>query len=120
MSIATTAIVAGVLGALATSWLRPSSLPAITRLTVSLPAGTNLFANRSVVAISPDGTQVVYVTPSGLHLRSLSAFDTHVIRGTEGIFNISEPAFSPDGRSIVFHTTADQTLKRSLSVVALR
>lgn len=112
MSMATTAIVAGLLGTLATWWLRPSSVPAITRLTLSIPAGTNLFANRSVVAISPEGTEVVYVTPSGLHLRSLSAFETQVIRGSEGIFNISEPTFSPDGRSIVFHTTADQTLKK--------
>jgi eukaryotic-like serine/threonine-protein kinase len=112
MLIGATAIVAGVLGGLAASWLRPSSVPIVTRLTLSLPAGTTLFANRSVVAISPDGTQVVYVTPSGLHLRLLSAFDTQVIRGSEGIFNISEPAFSPDGRSIVFHTTADQTLKK--------
>jgi eukaryotic-like serine/threonine-protein kinase len=112
MSIAATAIVAGVLGAVAAWLLRPSSFPAITRLTLSLPAGTTLFANRSVVAISPDGTQVVYVTPSGLHLRVLSVFDTQVIRGSEGIFNISEPTFSPDGRSIVFHTTADQTLKK--------
>ena len=111
-AIAVTAVVVGVLGALVTWWLRPSSLPAVTRLTLSLPEGTSLFANRSVVAISPDGTQVVYVTPSGLHLRSLSDFDTQVIRGSEGIFNITEPAFSPDGRSIVFHTTADQTLKK--------
>ena len=112
MSIGATAIVAGVLGAVTASWLRSSSVPIITRLTLSLPAGTTLFSNRSVVAISPDGTQVVYVRPPGLHLRLLSAFDTQVIRGTEGIFNISEPAFSPDGRSIVFHTTADQTLKK--------
>jgi eukaryotic-like serine/threonine-protein kinase len=112
MPIAATAIVAGVLGAAAAWSLRPSPVPAVTRLAFSLPDGAALFANRSVVAVSPDGTQVAYVTPAGLYLRSLSSFDAHIIRGSQDIFNITEPAFSPDGQSIVFHTTADQTLKR--------
>ena len=108
------ALGAGVLGAAAAWALRPATPPAITRLAFSLPADAGHFANqnRSVIAISPDGTQVVYVTPSGLHLRSLSGFDAQLIRGSEGIFNITEPTFSLDGRSIVFHTSADQTLRR--------
>jgi Tol biopolymer transport system component len=112
MMIAIAAIAVGALGAAAVWSLRAPPARAVTRLTFSLPEGTTLFANRSVVAISPDGTHVVFVTPAGLHLRSMSSFDARVIRGSEGIFNITEPAFSPDGQSIVFHTSADQTLRR--------
>ena len=112
MKIAAVAIVAGALGAAAAWSMRPSPIPVVTRLTFTLPEGATLVANRSVVAVSPDGTQVAYVTPSGLYLRSMSSFDTHIIRGSEDIFNTTEPAFSPDGQSIVFHTTADQTLRR--------
>ena len=112
MMIAAVAIVAGALGAAAAWFMRPLPIPVVTRLTFSLPDGATLFANRSVVALSPDGTQVAFVTPSGLYLRSMSSFDAHIIRGSEDIFNITEPAFSPDGQSIVFHTSADQTLRR--------
>jgi eukaryotic-like serine/threonine-protein kinase len=111
-SPAVIAIVAAALGAAAMWSMRPSPVPAVTRLAVSLPDGAALFANRSVMAVSPDGTHIAYVTPSGLSLRSMSSHDVHIIRGTENIFNITEPAFSPDGQSIVFHTSADQTLRR--------
>ena len=112
MQIAAVAIVAAALGAVAAWSMRPLPIPVVTRLTFNLPDGATLFANRSVVAVSPDGTQVAYVTPFGLYLRSMSSFDAHIIRGTENIFNITEPAFSPDGQSIVFHTSADQTIRR--------
>jgi len=112
VSIAAVAIVAGAVGAAAVWSMRASPVPAVARLTLSLTDGTTLFGSRGVVAVSPDGTQVAYVTRSGLYLRSMSSFDAHLIRGSEDIFNIKEPAFSPDGQSIVFHTSADQTLRR--------
>ena len=76
----------------------------VTRLSFSLPEGQSLSSgDRRVLAISPDGTQMVYVAvPSGLYLRSMSATEPKLIRGTEGNVTIGEPVFSPDGQSIVF------------------
>ena len=70
-----------------------------------LPEGQSLSSGaRRVLAISPDGTQMVYAAaPAGLYLRSLSASEPRLIRGTEGDINIGEPAFSPDGQSIVVY-----------------
>ena len=96
-------------------WYPRSSTPrAVTRLSYTLPEGQSLSSgDRSVAAISPDGTQIVYVAvPSGLYLRSMSAFESRAIRGTEGNVNVGEPVFSPDGQSIVFSALVEQTLKR--------
>jgi serine/threonine-protein kinase len=74
----------------------------VVRLSLVLPDGQPSFYNRDTVAISPDGSLIAYALPSGIHVRSLSALETKVVRGTEGLFNLTEPAFSPDGRDIVF------------------
>ena len=80
----------------------------VVRLALVLPEGQTLFTNRSMMAISPDGRQIVFAKPSGLHLRRISESETRIIAGTEGLFNLTEPAFSPDGRQIAFHTGADR------------
>jgi serine/threonine-protein kinase len=68
-------------------------------------------AGRQLVAISPDGTQVVYATSgrSRLFLRSLSTNEGHAIPGTEGR-GVHSPAFSPDGHELVYFDNG--TLKR--------
>ena len=106
------AISAGVLGGSAAWFLRPSPPGQVARLSFPLPEGQSLFTNRNVIALSPDGGQIVYATTSGLHLRPMSGREAKVIRGTEGLFNLTEPVFSPDGQSIAFHTGSDQTIKR--------
>ena len=57
---------AGVLGGSAAWFLKPPSPGAVVRLSFALPAGQSLFTNRSAIAISPDGSQIVYATISGL------------------------------------------------------
>src|SRR5712692_9635336 len=93
---------------------RPSSIPlTITRFPLTL-AGGQEFTNdgRQVVAISTDGTHLVYVANQRLHLRSMSDLEAIAIPGTEIPQGVLNPVFSPDGRSIAFWSGADQTVKR--------
>jgi serine/threonine-protein kinase len=108
-----TAILAGALvGGVAWNF-RPSSPPStITRFAVILAEGQR-FTNtgRSVIAISPDGTQMVYVADGGLYLRSMADLKTMPIAGADPQ-SVLSPVFSPDGQSIAFWSVADGTVKR--------
>jgi eukaryotic-like serine/threonine-protein kinase len=100
----------------------PAQLP-VTRFIVQLPAEQQ-FTNtgRKIVAISPDGTKLVYVANSRLYLKAIDRPQATAISGTEapgvgpsGVTNLSgvtSPVFSPDGRSIAFYSAADRALKR--------
>ena len=83
------------------------SVHAAGRTDFTTPSG-----NRHMVALSPDGAQMVYAANTRLYLRSMSELDAQAIQGTEGYRLVTEPVFSPDGRSIAFYAVADQTLKR--------
>ncbi len=71
------------------------------------PRGTGV--GRHVLALSPQGTHLVYWADGELHLRALDRLDDDVaIRGTDGA---REPFFSPDGQWIGFFHL-DGQLKR--------
>src|SRR5262249_53787673 len=104
--------------------LRPAPAPLpVTRFIVQLPADQQ-FTNtgRKTVAISPDGTKLVYVANSRLYLKASDRPEATAILGTEtpgvspaGVTNLSgvtSPVFSPDSRSIAFYSVADHALKR--------
>src|SRR6516164_5937294 len=81
---------------------RPPTRP--IRLVVTLPPGDRLaVGNTPVVALSPDGSRLVYVASHGgstqLYLRSIGRFEAAPIPGTEGA---ESPFFSPDGQSVGF------------------
>ena len=83
--------------------LRPATRP-IARFVVTLPPGDRLaVGNTPVVALSPDGSRLVYVASHGgstqLYLRSIGRFEATLIPGTEGA---EGPFFSPDGQSVGF------------------
>jgi len=101
--------------AIAAWTLKPSAPPstAVTRFPFTLPAGQQ-FTNmgRLVVAIAPDGSQLVYVANNRLYLKPMSEMSSIAIQGTEIAPGVMNPVFSPDSRSIAFYSNADKTLKR--------
>jgi len=82
------------------------------RFTVSLKSGHGLdLATTPTVAISPDGTKLVYTARqdgvSRLFLRSIDQLDVQAIAGTE---DAAAPFFSPDGAWVAFF--ANSKLKK--------
>ena len=77
----------------------------ITRFSYTLPNGER-FTDQFLpsVAISPDGSQVVYVANQRLYLRSMSESVARPVPGTEVQTNIGNPVFSSDGNFIAYWT----------------
>ena len=103
-----TAVVVGV----AVWLLKPAPPKPVTRFAMALPPGERLATARPEIAISPDGTRLVYSAGPGvgalqLYLRAMDGLEAHAIPGTEGGSN---PFFSPDGQWIGF--IANSKLKK--------
>ena len=89
--------------------------PVVSRFPICVPANKPIYtgtAPNRFLAISPDGTRLVYVgqshdTGSELHVRSLDNLRIRTIGGTRNAHN---PFFSPDGRWVAFFT--DKQLKK--------
>jgi eukaryotic-like serine/threonine-protein kinase len=113
MPPAIAAIVTGTLAGTTVWYLNrgPSLPPMVTRLSLDLPDGqTFTGTTRHIVAISPDGTQMIYVANNRLYVRSMAQLDARPVQGTEG--DSREPVFSPDGRSVAFYSVAEKALRR--------
>jgi serine/threonine protein kinase/Tol biopolymer transport system component len=93
--------------AIASFRANPSVTREVTRFTDTLSEGQALSLNRQGVAISPDGTRLIYTAEGGLLLRSMADLKPRLIPGTDRAIN---PVFSPDGQSLVFW--ADSGLKK--------
>ena len=110
-------LTAAIFAALATAvlwWsLRQSSAPReVVRLSFPLPekgAAASAAIRRSI-AISPDGTQVVYAAEDRLYLRAMSESAARPIPGSESTA-VWYPVFSPDSQSIAFWALSDRTIK---------
>jgi serine/threonine-protein kinase len=106
---AVTALAVATLGVAGITYIRPvPAAPTVMRFAVALQGFGLNFGNRGF-AISPDGTRIAYATPEGLHVRSMSEFDTRLIVPT-GATGIVAPFFSPDGQMLAF--MSDGVLKR--------
>jgi serine/threonine-protein kinase len=124
--------VSGIVGALVAAaalwpWAGRAPSAAPTRVSVMVPANRPVYVagypNRSL-ALSPDGTQLVYVgtnleapadQPGGrtqLQLRSLATLAVRDLPGTTGA---RQPFFSPDGQWVGFFTGTGELKKISLA-----
>ncbi len=114
--VAWTVALLSVIAALAAIRLspRPSAVEprTVARVSVVLPDNTTLFLGRgSSVAISPDGTRIVYTATENartqLYERALDQTKSVALPGTDGA---SDPVFSTDGQWVPF--SADRQLKK--------
>jgi len=111
--LAAVALAAVVFGGIGVWILKPdkvTTLP-LVRFSFSLGEGERFpGSGRQIVAISPDGTQIVYAANNRLYRRSMDDLASHAIPGTElpvadlGT-TITSPVFSPDGNSIAFFSS---------------
>lgn len=105
------AVAALVLGALGTWVVTRPALPAPelpVQFEFELPEGVDFTnAGRRSVAISPDGSRIVFVGNTQLWMRQIGDLVPTPIPGTEGA---RTPFFSPDGQQIGFAT--EEQLKR--------
>ena len=113
VSVAAIALV-GALAAAYGAWrLKPQPARAVTRFSIPLPEGQQ-FSNigRPILALSPDGTNLVYVANRRLYVRPMSGNESRPIAGSEHTGAVLNPVFSPDGQSVAFASVGDAALKR--------
>ena len=91
--------------------LRPAPAP-VMRFSVPLGQG-QLFTNtgRRDIAISPDGTKLVYLANRKLYLRRMAEPEARPITGQDSL-GVTNVVFSPDGQSIAYWSSTERTLKR--------
>jgi serine/threonine-protein kinase len=91
--------------------LKPSLSVPIVRSQIVLPVDQRFTGGngRAVIAISPDGTRVVYGANSQLYMRNLSESEGRPIPGTE---QSNAPFFSSDGQWIGFYSNAESAIKK--------
>ena len=83
----------------------PAASQPVMRFPITLPPSVG-FASETLplVALSSDGSRLVYSSDSGLFLRAMDAIEDTPIRGTEGAV---APFFSPDAQWIGFLQNGD-------------
>jgi len=90
-------------------YLKPAEPRKVMRFSYELPQGQQ-FTGDIQLAVSPDGSQFVYLTTDGLYLRSVDALDARLVAGTDQYSR--QPIFSPDGKWIAYWSQNDGRLKK--------
>ncbi len=113
--VALAAAVAAVACAMIALWalLRRAPDGPVTRVSIAFPEGERLRTTPTRrLALSPDGSRVVYVGPDSLGtrlwVRELSSLTARPLPGTSSAV---APFFSPDGQSIAFFTGSPGDLR---------
>ena len=105
------AIVLAVVAGLAGWYLRLPEPSPVIRFYHVLPEGQQFTRpGRPVVAVSPDGSRMVYVANQQLYVKAMDTLESIPIPGTNE--DPSAPFFSPDGQWVGFWSGADVQLKK--------
>ena len=106
------AVLVSILIAGVATWnLKPEVPGPVSRFYHVLPEGQGFTNIRgTLVALSPDGSKMVYVANLQLYLRAMDTLDSTPIPGTEEVS--ASPFFSPDGQWIGFFSQRDRQLKK--------
>jgi Tol biopolymer transport system component len=113
--VAAAVVTSAMVGAAAWMLRSPASSSPVTRFALTLSEGQQFtVVNNQILAVSPDGTRLVYVANNQLYLRSMSDLEARPIPGTQQQTTSSPftPVFSPDGQSIAFFSQADRAVKK--------
>ena len=93
----------------------PQPLAPATRFYHELPEGQTFSrTGRPLVAVSPDGSQIVYVANQQLYLRNLGEMTARPIQGTDE--NPNNPFFSPGGEWVGYNSGLDGQLKKIATI----
>ena len=106
------ALILAVITGVAVWNLRPTEpQPVAARFYHELPDGQSFTRDgRRLVAVSPDGSQIVYVANGQLHLRHLDEMAARPIQGTDE--DPASPFFSPGGEWVGYFSAQDEQLKK--------
>jgi Tol biopolymer transport system component len=112
--LAAAAVLIAAIGVGASFWIRPAPAPTAASVSFSIqaPEGTKFPRGTAEMAISPDGTRLVFVALEAdgrrrLWIREFDSVNARVINGTDGA---RYPFWSPDSSAIGFFVRG--TLKR--------
>ena len=114
LPVVAAAVVASAMVGAAAWTLKPTPPLTVARFAFALGEGQQFtVSNSQSLAVSPDGTRLVYVANSQLYLRSISDLEARPIPGTQqrGSASPFAPVFSPDGQSIAFFSQVDGAVK---------
>ena len=108
-------VLATIVAVIATWILSPTEPRPVGRFYHELP-DSQAFTRftRPLVAVSPDGSQIVYVANQQLHLRNLDEMAARPIQGTDE--NPESPFFSPDGEWVGYISVSDRQLKKIATI----
>jgi eukaryotic-like serine/threonine-protein kinase len=108
-----TAIIVGIAVGVTVWNIKQSVHGQVTRLSVVLPADQVLTTTaRQSLAVSPDGSRLVYVANGQLFSRSMDEIEAKPVAGTNDPVSIGDPFFSPDSQWIAFWSGSDSALKK--------
>ena len=105
------AVIVGIVAGVAGWNLKPEVPGAVNRFSHVLPEGHGFSSiARSLVAVSPDGSRMVYIADNQLYVRAMDALDSTPIPGTDD--RPTSAFFSPDGQWIGYWSRFDSQLKK--------
>ncbi|MEQ1758185.1 MAG: protein kinase [Vicinamibacterales bacterium] len=96
--------------------LKPDPPRPTARFTIQ-PENQRFTVGWQLMALSPNGRNLVYAADQRLYLRSMSDFEVHEIPGSEGPLAgpAANPVFSPDGQMVAFYVNNGEIKRIALS-----